>query len=44
MLLLIHGTRQHEQGDLVDARHRLESALAEIGARLRQVTALEMRL
>ena len=44
MLLLVHCARQHEQRDLIDARHRLEARLAETRTRLRQMTALEMRL
>ena len=44
MFLLVDRTREHEQSDLVDARHRLESRFAEVCSRRRKVSALQMRL
>ena len=40
----VDGTRQHEHGNFVNARHGLKSGLSKIASRHRKMTAFKMRL
>ena len=44
MTLLVHGARQHEEGDLVDARHGLKPRLAELCTYCCEMPTLKMGL
>ena len=44
MTLFVHGARQHEEGDLVDARHGLKARLSELCAYRCEMPTLKMGL